>query len=88
MALEKFEELQKVKDLFGKNSFAVVQISPLYKQQLTHQTIQGQFIRIKTSKPFAGKDYAAFSQVEIDKLPFPKFITVYLKDKNVSLNLF
>ena len=88
LALEKFEELQKVKDLFGKNSIEVAQISPLYKQQLTHQTIQGQFIRIKTNKPFTGKDYKAFSQVEIDKLPFPKFITAYLKDKNVSLNLF
>lgn len=88
LALEKFEELQKVKDLFGKNPFEVLQISPLYKQQLTHQTIHGQFIKIKTGKPFTGKDYKAISQVEIDKLPFPKFITAYLKDKNVSLNLF
>jgi A/G-specific adenine glycosylase len=88
LALEKFEELPKVKDLFIKNSFEVIQISPLYKQQLTHQTIHGQFIKIKVSKPFSNKGYEAFSQAEIDKLPFPKFITAYLKDKNVSLNLF
>ena len=87
LPLEKLKELQKVKELFGKNSFEILHISRLYKQLLTHQTIMGQFINIKTVKPLPGKGYNAFSPREINKLPFPKFIAAYLKDKNVSLNL-
>ena len=86
--LEEFKEQKKVKELFGKNKFDVMHISPVYKQLLTHQKIQGQFIKITTSKPLPGKGYEAFTPKQIEKLPFPKFITSYLKDKNVSLNLF
>jgi A/G-specific adenine glycosylase len=83
LPLEKFKKLPQVKTLFGKNTFEII-----YKQLLTHQTIQGQFVSIKTGKPLTGKDYEAIEPAEIDKLPFPKFIAAYLKDKNVSLNLF
>ena len=88
LPLEKLKELQKVKELFGENSFEILHISPQYKQLLTHQIILGQFIKIRTVKPLPGKDYDAFKPMEINKLPFPKFIAAYLKDKNVSLNLF
>ncbi len=88
LPLEKFKEIEIVKALFGKTSYKITQISPLYKQHLTHQIIYGQFINIDTSKPFAVNGYKALSQIEISTLPFPKFITAYLKDKNVSLNLF
>jgi A/G-specific adenine glycosylase len=88
LPLEKFKKLPQVKTLFGKNTFEIIHISPIYKQLLTHQTIQGQFVSIKTGKPLTGKDYEAIEPAEIDKLPFPKFIAAYLKDKNVSLNLF
>jgi A/G-specific adenine glycosylase len=86
--LEKIGALKKVKEIFQPGNFEVSQISPVYKQQLTHQTIQGQFIRVKTAKKLAVNDYELFTAGEIDLLPFPKFITAYLKDKNVSLNLF
>jgi A/G-specific adenine glycosylase len=86
--LEKIRELKKVKDIFRSVNFEVTQISPLYKQLLTHQTIQGQFVRVKTDKKLELSEYELFTNVEIDSLPFPKFITAYLKDKNVSLNLF
>ena len=88
LPLEKLRELQLVKEILGSDNFEIEQISPLYKQLLTHQTIQGQFIRIKITKQLTGKGYEAFTPAEIDKLPFPKFIAAYLKDKNVSLNLF
>ena len=88
LAVEKLKELQQVKKLFAKNSFEVLHISPLHKQILTHQTIVGQFIKIKTLKPLLDKAYQVFLPEEIDRLPFPKFIAAYLKDKNVSLNLF
>ena len=88
MSLEEIKETQKVKDLFGKNSVKILHVSPLKKQLLTHQTIYGRFVTIKTGKPLRGSAYEAFSPMEIEKLPFPKFIAGYLKDKNVSLNLF
>ena len=80
--------LKKIKDLFGNNNFEIIQTSTIKKQVLTHQIILGQFIKIKTGKAFRYKDYEAFALTEIERLPFPKFITAYLKDKNVSLNLF
>jgi A/G-specific adenine glycosylase len=78
--------------VFKKNTFTVQRISKLYSQKLTHQTIHGQFIKIKLNK-ITGlakgvlDGYQAVDEKELAVLPFPKFITSYLKDKNVSLNL-
>lgn len=83
-------ELQKLpafKKLLGKNGFTVETISRLYSQKLTHQTIYGQFITLQLKKPAQIEGYEAVTQKELLSLPFPKFITSYLKDKNVSLNL-
>jgi A/G-specific adenine glycosylase len=87
LPLENLKKLPAIKNIFGKTPFEVMQISKPYRQLLTHQTIHGQFIRIKTSASLSIADYEAVSQKKLDKLPFPKFITGYLRDKNVSLNL-
>ncbi|HMG83718.1 MAG TPA: A/G-specific adenine glycosylase [Ferruginibacter sp.] len=87
LPLENIKKLPAVKKIFGKTSFEVMQISKPYRQLLTHQTIHGQFIKIKVAAPLPIAGYEAVSQKRLDKLPFPKFITGYLKDKNVSLNL-
>ncbi len=73
--------------LIGNTPVNVQQISKLYSQKLTHQTIHGHFVRIHLKKPLAIEGYQRVSSKELEKLPFPKFITSYLKDKNVSLNL-
>ncbi len=88
LSMEKIKGLNEVKNIFGSTGFDVLRISPVYKQLLTHQTIQGQFIRINIYAELNYKDYAPFTPDEIQTLPFPKFIAAYLKDKNVSLNLF
>ena len=88
LPMEQLKSQPQVKAIFGRHPFEVTHISPIYKQQLTHQTIYGQFIKVTIAKALIGKDYEALTPTEIDKLPFPKFITAYLKDKNVSLNLF
>lgn len=88
LSMEKIKELDQVKNIFGSTGFDVLRISPVYKQLLTHQTIQGQFIRINIYEKLDHKEYRAFTTAEIETLPFPKFIAAYLKDKNVSLNLF
>jgi A/G-specific adenine glycosylase len=79
--------LQPFKEILGKNKFEVQDISAFYKQQLTHQTIRGRFIRVTIKDPFILKGYKKVGKTALQKLPFPKFISNYLKDKNVSLNL-
>ena len=79
---------QSFKEVFGKQKIDITRISPVYRQQLTHQTINGRFFSITVGKPIAVKGYELVSPKELSALPFPKFITQYLSDKNVSLNLF
>ncbi len=81
------QKLPAFKKLMGENVYTVETISRLYSQKLTHQTIHGQFIRIRLKKVAKLEGYEAVSQKQLAALPFPKFITTYLKDKNVSLNL-
>ncbi|MEO6723064.1 MAG: NUDIX domain-containing protein, partial [Ferruginibacter sp.] len=79
-------EMQK--EHTGKKKIRPIHISPFYKQVLTHQTIRGQFVHIKIEAPVLLKTYELIPKSALYKLPFPKFISNYLKDKNVSLNLF
>lgn len=83
-----FENFQLLETVLGTRDFEVENISSFYKQLLTHQTIQGQFIKVKIKGSLAIKGYEMVSEKALQKLPFPKFISNYLKDKNVSLNLF
>jgi len=85
--VEQLKQLPAFKNLLGKIAIDVDTISRLYSQKLTHQTIYGQFIKITLKKPVQLDGYEPVSAREMAKLPFPKFITTYLKDKNVSLNL-
>jgi A/G-specific adenine glycosylase len=87
LPLENIQQLPEMKKIFGETAFEVTQISKPYRQLLTHQTIHGQFIKITIATPLLLAGYETVSQKKLDKLPFPKFITGYLKDKNVSLNL-
>jgi A/G-specific adenine glycosylase len=80
--------LKSAKGIFGKKKPAIISVSGIYKQQLTHQTIYGQFIRIKLSKPLKTEGFELVDKKKIEQLPFPKFINHYLQDKAVSLNLF
>jgi A/G-specific adenine glycosylase len=82
------KKLPTFKKMMGQHAFSVESVSKVYSQKLTHQTIHGQFIRIQVKKSIAISGYTAVSSTELATLPFPKFITTYLKDKNVSLNLF
>ncbi len=79
---------KKVKGLLGKEKVEVVSVSGVYKQQLTHQTICGQFIHVKLNKRLPVTGYELLDKKEICSLPFPKLINQYLQDKTVSLNLF
>jgi A/G-specific adenine glycosylase len=72
-----------------KNSpFEIKSISKIYSQKLTHQLLKGRFFHIKLQNPLKNiEPYRLVSKNQLITLPFPKFITSYLKDKNVSLDL-
>ena len=72
----------------SKQVYTIEHISALYKQQLTHQTIYGQFIKIQLTGSVRFAGYEKVTPGSLELLPFPKFISNYLKDKSVSLNLF
>lgn len=66
--------------LFGDQNIEVETISVKHKQQLTHQTIRGRFIRIRISKALSGSDYQAITNVQMAGLPFPKIINNWLDE--------
>jgi A/G-specific adenine glycosylase len=62
-------------------------ISAVSSQKLSHQTIHAQFIKITLNKKLTPEGYEWVAVTRLKRLAFPKIITSYLKDKNVSLNL-
>lgn len=80
VTIKKLIASEKFKSIFNLTEFTIQTISQLYKQQLTHQTINGQFINISVKTLLHIKDHELVSKQRLKKLPFPKFITTYLKD--------
>lgn len=73
------------KNIFVENTPTIVAISPLYKQQLTHQTIHGRFIKIKVQhQPGHLKSYKAVTYKQLGKLPFPRIINAYLVENELK----
>ncbi len=54
-------------------------VSPVFKQQLTHQTIEGVFIRIVMKTPLADQSYTAVTRSDLDRLAFPRMINDFLE---------
>ena len=69
------------KNFLGGHPFSAGNISKLYKQELTHQTIYSRFFPIRINKPFSGLDgYFLVSKKLINSFPFPRLINQYLED--------
>ncbi|MEP6595364.1 MAG: A/G-specific adenine glycosylase [Ginsengibacter sp.] len=68
------------KQIFNSEGFIVTSISKIYRQQLTHQTITGRFLRINLKTKLNIQGYEIIPINQLNLLPFPKFITTYLKD--------
>jgi A/G-specific adenine glycosylase len=72
------------KNITGESKIEILRVSKMYKQQLTHQTIQGNFIQLKTNKVQLLAGYKPVTYKELAKLPFPKFITGYLAENELK----
>ncbi|MDQ2862559.1 MAG: A/G-specific adenine glycosylase [Bacteroidota bacterium] len=67
--------------LLCEQGFTCTKISEVYSQKLTHQTIAGRFFHISLNMPESSLyNYMQVSKEELALLPFPKFITSYLRD--------
>jgi A/G-specific adenine glycosylase len=77
---------EQIRQIFKQTDFTIKNISARRTQKLTHQKITGRFIHIEIKKPLDNNEYFRADKKQLMLLPFPKFITSYLADKNVSLN--
>lgn len=78
---ETFLHQSFLEKLFKRDLYKITHISSLYKQQLTHQNIFGQFILVKAEKELPS--LKLFTLVKKEKLPyfaFPKIINQYLNE--------
>jgi A/G-specific adenine glycosylase len=81
--------LDFVRRLAGRQSLTVKYISRIYRQELTHQTIQGQFVTVRIEQPLPGlKDYFLVDKQTLTEYAFPKFINAWLLDPTPVQSLF
>lgn len=75
--------------LLIKGSYDVISISPLLKQQLSHQLIAGQFIRVRLKKRPSKKNQGYWiAKNKLDQYAFPGFINQYLRSGREEQSLF
>lgn len=78
-----------IRQLFGKQSFTVKQLSGIYRQELSHQIIRGQFITLSLKKPASiQKDYLLVPRHHLAQYAFPKLINAWLHDPTPAQSLF
>jgi A/G-specific adenine glycosylase len=70
---------KKFKSIFRANEYKIEKTSAVYKQPLTHQTINGQFINITVTEPLDLDNYQLASADKLKQFPFPKLITTYFE---------
>lgn len=70
------------KEIVRGTKYNMVHVSPVMKQQLTHQELNGRFFRVRLKKKPKGlEDFTPVAEREIGKLPMPRFILSYLHEK-------
>lgn len=77
------------RQVFGEQALTIRHISRIYRQELSHQTIQGQFITVSSKKALpALKDWLLVDKQQLTGYPFPKFINAWLLDPSPAQSLF
>jgi A/G-specific adenine glycosylase len=80
---------EAVKSGWLKNRrYAVINISPAYKQRLSHQLINARFIQIKLNgKANLKDDQLLVTSTQLTRFPFPRLINEYLNEPGKSQGL-
>ena len=82
------QEAEKKKWIL-KKGYEAPSFSPAYKQQLSHQLIAGQFIKLRVKKKLPlSNDWFWVTKSKMLKYAFPQFINQYLREKTGLQSLF
>jgi len=77
------------RQLFDGQTLTVRYISSVYRQELSHQSLQGQFITVRLSRPLTSPDgYQLVPRSALAAYPFPKFIKDWLSEESPAQTLF
>ena len=87
IGFSKIKKDLKFTSMFSGCKYKIVRESSIYHQKLTHQIIKSKFAEVKASSVNLPEGYFKVDEMAMQKLAFPKVITTFLADKNVSLNL-
>jgi A/G-specific adenine glycosylase len=68
--------------ILKKDSYKVVSISPLYSQQLSHQTIKGRFVKIAIKNEFVLPGFKPVSLKQLSRHAFPRLLNSYFETIN------
>jgi A/G-specific adenine glycosylase len=82
ISVQELKKTAEYKNLIGKEG-SVKHISTFYKQQLTHQTIEGIFIHIHKKRTLESDLFVLVNKKQLSKLAFPRFITNYFEHNAV-----
>lgn len=77
-----------IEEQLGIFDYEVRSISSIFKQQLTHQNISGQFFEIKIQQlPESLANLTTSTQAELSGLAFPRFINQYFEVQTFSFEI-
>jgi A/G-specific adenine glycosylase len=77
------------RQLFDGQALTVRCISGVYRQELSHQRLEGQFITVRLNGPLANPDgFQLVSRSALGAYAFPKFINSWLSDPSPAQTLF
>lgn len=65
--------------ILRKGFYKVLEISPVYTQQLSHQKITGRFIKISLKKEITLPGFKGISIKQLSRYAFPRFINAYFE---------
>lgn len=89
LEIKKILQQAEKKGWLQKNGYEVLVVSSLFKQQLSHQLIAGQFIKLKLKKkPTVKDDWIWVDKENVKEYAFPQFINQYLRNKTNQQTLF
>ena len=67
------------KMVLKRGSYKIVSVSPVYKQQLSHQKILGRFIKIVSKKQLSLSGFKLIPLKQLSLYAFPRLITAYFE---------
>ena len=86
---EKILESDLARQVFDGEALTVKNISRVYRQELSHQSLQGQFITVTLSRPLSNPEgYRLVPKNSLTDFAFPKFINSWLSDPSPAQTLF